>query len=231
MDPANDGTTVPAAGATTPATTTEPTTTATPATEEVANPSKQDWAQFKKDQRELVNGIKALVDEVKAAKGGRTADPAKPATTASATTTATADASGDRIANLERKAELNGVYADLGIKAGPQRDFIENATKGMPAESVRAFVESYLKTIPAPTTATASAAAITNPVTPPVATGAASVAAKPDPGDLASMDPEVLKSLPLEERRKRYEEYRSRGPNSNPYAGARSRQLVRTGGK
>jgi hypothetical protein len=68
-------------------------------------------------------------------------------------------------------------------------------------------------------------------VTAPIATGAAGTGVKMDPGDLSNIDPAVLASLPLEERMKRYEALRASGPNSNPYAGARTRQLVRLGRK
>ena len=195
-----------------------------------ANPSKQDWAQFKKDQRDLLASFQAIAEGLKATTGGRTAPVEKPAA-ASAPTPTTADAAlVERIAGLERTATLKGVYADLGIKPGPQRDFIEAATKGMSHDSIPTFVESYLKTLPAPVNAAANAVASPAPVKAPVATGAPGVNGAPsDPGDLSAMDPAVFASLPREERAKRVAEYRARGSNSNPYASQRVRDLTRGG--
>jgi len=235
MDDASNGNTVPS-GTTAPADTTPAATTATtpPSTDETANPSKQDWAQFKKDQRDLLGNIKALVDAIKAPTApGRTAEVKPAAAPAPSTPSTSADAGVvERLAAMERKAELGGVYADFGIKAGPQRDFIELATRSMPPEGIRGFVDGYLKTIPAPTAA-APAAPVAKPVTPPIATGGAAAGASPqtDPGDLANVDPAVLASLPREERMKRYELFRSRGPNTNPYAGEKTRRVLSTGRK
>lgn len=196
---------------------------------EEANPSKQDWAQFKKDQRELVSTFKALA-EAMVKQDNRTVAPAKPAAQASVSTSAGADAIADRLATLEREAKLLTVYADHGIKPGPQRDFIEANAKHVPADGLRAFVEGYLKTIPENVAAPVTIAVA--PVNGKSNAGApGTTGARADTSDLGSVDPEVFKSLPLEERRARYEAYSSRGPNVNPYAGARTRQLTKPGKK
>ena len=206
---------------------TDPATPPAVVTDEPANPSKREWADFHKTQRELAKSMAAIADGLtKAAPVVRT-DAPKPAVPSATPTPATADAGiADRIAGLERTAALKGVYADLGIKPGPQRDFIENVlTKGMAHDSIPSAVDAYLKTLPAPATTTAPA--VVNPTVPAIPTGAAGgTGAKPDPGDLTTMDAATLASLPREERMKRYEDFRSRGPNANPYAGERTRQLV-----
>jgi len=130
-----------------------------------------------------------------------------------------ADAAMSEIAELKRSLAVKEVFADFGLKPGPQRELLEMALDKARPEDPRAFVQKYLSAIApaAPTTAAP-------PQAPPRSnTGAPGAGDKANlPADPRLIRPDIWASLSKDERREINERFqRASGGNSNPYASAR----------
>ncbi len=200
-------------------------TTAQVANEESAQPSKDEWVQFRKDIREL----KGLLKDPN--KGRTSQEPAsepakaKPATDAQASTGA-GDAVTARMDALERNLALERAFNQSQITDVKSQDLIRRAFQSENASDIPALVAEYAPSIKPVTVAAPVTTTRTAPTqVPNVSNTGAPSATQPvlsfNPNEI---DPQVFKSMTPEEQQKRVKEWLGSSNRSNPHRGARHKK-------
>ena len=189
-----------------------PQTVATPAgSDEPAQPSKREWADFHRTQRQILEQLKANAtpkqEAPPVAKGTEVTPPA-------------ANGAMSEVAVLRREMAVKDACLEHGITDARQRRLIDLAIKAENPPDVAAFVAEHAASLKPATTAAPTTT--DPPKTPTVNTGAPGTTQPILDADPNRIDPAVFAGLPKEEQRKRLDAWLGSGNRKNPYrSGAR----------
>jgi hypothetical protein len=188
--------------------------TATPDGGVVLNP--KEWSDFRRELRKEREEARAEMRQL-AAKFD------KPATPGEANKPASAPAGPATAADVDgrmRKLEIRAALAESGVTDPELREVITDAIEAKRPDDIHAYVAKYARFGAKPAAAPAAAPAAPNaPSAPPGrsntgAPGSGQQALTPQ--TLAGIDPDVYKSLPIEERRRLSASFMNAGAHQNP---------------
>lgn len=180
---------------------------------ELAQPSKRDWAQAQKAQRETNTLLTQLLAKMGAPASPESAKPNKASDTP-------ADTSGDAVATLRREIAFKDALSDAGLTLSrEQRQKLEKLYAAESPEDVGAWITSTAQVFGFARKG-AEMAANGQPKQNPVRTDTGSPGAPStsvlsfNPNQIA---PDVFASLPYKERVERVKAWLASGTNANPF--------------